>query len=68
MNNNSIDITSLLLQVLNLQILFKDFNNGDLMKELQHQDSSYLAKIIKQNEEILEILKKGSENNGRESN
>lgn len=68
MNNNSIDITSLLLQVLNLQLLFKDFNNGDLMKELQHQDSSYLAKIIKQNEEILEILKKGSENNGRESN
>jgi hypothetical protein len=68
MNNNSIDITSLLLQVLNLQLLFKDFNNGDLMKELQHQDSNYLAKIIKQNEEILEILKKGSENNGRESN
>ena len=68
MNNNSIDITSLLLQVLNLQLLFKDFNNGDLMKELQHQDSNYLAKIIKQNEEILEILKKGSEDNGRESN
>ncbi len=68
MNNSSIDITSLLLQVLNLQILFKDFNNGDLMKELQHQDSNYLAKIIKQNEEILEILKKGSEDNGRESN
>ena len=65
MNSNSVDITSLLLQVLNLQILFRDFNNSDLMHELQKQDSLYLEKIIKQNEEILNILRKGSDDNGR---
>ena len=59
MRNNTIDITSLLLQIINLEILFRDFNNNDLMQELQHQDSNYLERIIKQNEEILEILKEG---------
>ena len=57
MKNNSIDIASLILQILNLELLFKDFNNSDLMQELQNQDSNYLQKIIKQNEEILNILK-----------
>lgn len=57
MGNNAIDITSLLLQVINLELLFKDYNNNDLMQELQNQDINYLEKIIKQNEEILRILK-----------
>ena len=57
MRNNTIDITSLLLQIINLDLLFKDYNNNDLMKELQFQDKNYLEKIIKQNEEILKILK-----------
>lgn len=55
--NNSVDVASLLLQVLNLQLLFKDFNNVDIMKELQKQDNDYFKKIIDQNNEILKILK-----------
>ena len=51
-----IDNLSLILQALSLQILFRDFNNTDLMQELQKQDKEYLEKIIKQNEEILKIL------------
>jgi len=58
MRNNIIDITSLLLQALSLEILNKDYNNSDLMQELQKQDSEYLEKIIKQNEEILNLLRK----------
>ncbi len=54
---NSIDNLSLVLQVLSLQILFQDFNNTDLMQELQNQDNNYLKKIIQQNEEIIELLK-----------
>lgn len=54
---NSIDNLSLVLQVLSLQILFQDFNNTDLMQELQNQDNNYLEKIIQQNEEIIELLK-----------
>ena len=54
--NNKIDITSLILQALSLQILFQDYNNSDLMQELQLQDEKYLKTIIKQNEEILSIL------------
>ena len=55
--NNATNNISLLLQMLSLEILFKDFNNTDLMQELQKQDSCYLEKIIEQNNEILEILK-----------
>ena len=64
MRNNTIDITSLLLQALSLEILFKDFNNSDLMGELQNQDRNYLEKIIEQNNEILGLLKERSIRNG----
>ena len=57
---NKIDNLSLILQALSLEILFRDYNNSDLMEELQKQDSEYLNKIIKQNEEILKILKERS--------
>jgi hypothetical protein len=57
--NNSVDNLALIFQVLSLQILFQDFNNSDLMQELQNQDSNYLQKIIKQNDEILTLLKEG---------
>lgn len=56
---NSIENLSLVLQALSLQILFQDYNNSDLMQELQRQDSEYLEKIIKQNEEIIKLLKEG---------
>ena len=62
--NNTINNLSLVLQVLSLQLLFQDYNNSDLMQELQSQDRNYLEKIIKQNEEILKILKGGKETNG----
>lgn len=65
MNNNIINNLSLVLQALSLQILFEDFNNSDLMQELQRQDSEYLEKIIKQNEEIIKLLRKGGEGNGK---
>lgn len=68
MNNNTINNLSLILQALSLEILFKDYNNSDLMQELQKQDKEYLEKIIKQNEEILTILKERSEENGRKNN
>lgn len=56
---NRVDNLSLVLQAISLQILFQDYNNSDLMNELQKQDSEYLEKIIKQNEEIISLLKKG---------
>ena len=66
--NNTVDITSLLLQALSLQILFKDYNNSDLMQELQVQDEMYLKKIIQQNNKILDLLKERSDMSGRKSN
>lgn len=57
MKNNSLDLTSLLLQLYNLVLLIQDYNNTDLMQELQKQDSEYLEKIIKQNEQIIALLK-----------
>ena len=57
MKNNTIDIASLILQLLSLEILFRDFNNTDIMQELQKQDSEYLGKIIEQNNEIIKMLK-----------
>jgi hypothetical protein len=48
---------SLVIEVLSLKLLLEDYNNTDLMNELQKQDSNYLEKIIKQNNEILHILK-----------
>ena len=67
MKNNMIDNLSLLLQALSLEILFQDYNNRDLMNELQKQDKEYLEKIIEQNKEIISLLKGGG-TSGRESN
>lgn len=64
-NNNSLDITSLFLQALSLEILFKDYNNSDLMQELQRQDTEYFEKIIKNQEEILTLLRKEANSNDR---
>ena len=66
MNNNLYDKLGIVLQALSLQILFKDFNNSDLMQELQKQDKEYLEKIIEQNQEILNLLRK-EVNNGRKT-
>lgn len=58
MKNNIVDNLSLILQALSLQILFQDYNNSDLMQELQKQDTQYFEKIIKNQEEILNLLRK----------
>lgn len=63
MKNNVVDNLSLVLQALSLQILFQDFNNSDLMNELQTQDEKYLKKIIEQNEEIITLLKERRDKN-----
>lgn len=55
MRNNSIDMASLILQIVNLEMLFKDFNNTDLMQKLNI--------IVEQNQKIIKLLE-GRENNG----
>jgi len=65
MKNNTIDNLSLVLQALSLEILFRDYNNSDLMQELQTQDEKYLKKIIQQNEEIIRILNERRETDAR---
>jgi hypothetical protein len=62
---NNLDITSLILQLYNLILLLQDFNNRDLMQELQTQDEKYLKKIIEQNNEILNLLKERRESDGK---
>ena len=43
-------------QLESYKILLNDFNNNDLMHYLQHQDE-LLNKIIRQNDEIINLLK-----------
>lgn len=64
MKNNQLDLASLILQIYNLILLMQDFNNSDLMQELQKQDTKYFEKIIKNQEEILTLLRK-EDNNAR---
>ena len=59
---NNLDLTSLILQLYSVILLLQDFNNTDLMTELQKQDTQYFDKIIKNQEEILKILKERREN------
>lgn len=58
MKSNVVDNLGLVLQALSLQILFQDYNNTDIMQELQKQDTKYFEKIIKNQEEILNFLKR----------
>ena len=58
---NNLDMASLVLQVYNLILLMQDFNNTDLMQELQRQDIQYFERIIKNQEEILRLLKERRE-------
>ena len=65
MNNNFSNDISLILQAVSLEILLRDYNNSDLMQELQTQDEKYLKKIIEQNKEIIKLLER-SDSYGRE--
>ena len=58
---NNLDFGSFILQLYNLVLLLQDYNNTDLMGELQKQDKQYFEKIINQNNEILQILKRKEE-------
>lgn len=69
---NIISIASYLLSIQNLQLNQQDLSNNNLNDHLQEQDrilneqnDKYLEKIIKQNEEILNLLKGGSHENKR---
>ena len=59
-NDNAIlialNILANLTQLESYKLLQRDLNNTDLMHELQRQDSEYLEKIIKQNEQIIALL------------
>lgn len=57
---NNLENFSNVLQILSFLILIEDFNNSDLMKYLEHQDT-LLNEIIKQNKEIIETLKGGKQ-------
>ena len=62
---NNLDVTSLILQLYSVILLLQDYNNKDLMQELQTQDEKYLKQILKNQEEILNLLRK-EDNNARE--
>lgn len=64
MNNNAVNNLSLVLGMINLELLLQDYNNTDLMNELQSQDNNYFEIIVKQNNEILKILKERSDKDG----
>ena len=64
---NNLDTTSFMLQLYSVILLLKDYNNADLMQELCNQDEIYLKTIIKQNQEIINLLKEGG-NYGRKTN
>lgn len=64
-NNDIYDKLGLILQAISLQILFRDYNNTDLMQELQKQDNEYFKKIIQNQQEILNLLRKEDKSDGR---
>lgn len=45
------------LQIMDYNATIRQSSNDDLMAEMRKQDSEYLQKIIKQNEEIITLLK-----------
>lgn len=62
-NNSNFDfldiltLFSVMLQVVGYKNDISQSSNDDLMRELQTQDRNYLDKIIKNQNEILKILK-----------
>lgn len=59
---NNLDVTSLILQLYSVILLLQDYNNKDLMQELQLQDEKYLKQILKNQEEIISLLRKEDNN------
>lgn len=59
---NNLSLLSTILQILSYEMLLHDANNNDLLHYLKHQDNDLLEKIIEQNEQIIELLQGGNEN------
>lgn len=67
MNNENkqfdlLDILSIFqtgLSVINYQENIRQSSNDDIIRALDNQDKNYLRVIIRQNDEILSLLKKG---------
>lgn len=58
MNNQYfINNLGLALQLLSFELLLEDCTNNSIMDELQKQDTQYFETIIKNQEEILKLLK-----------
>ena len=57
---NSLNLYATFLQIMDLALLQSVASNNELMRELQRQDREYLDKIVKQNEEIIRLLKNNS--------
>lgn len=55
---NEYDLFLGFLQVYDLLLNLNQTSNDTIMHELQRQNKEYLSKIIKQNEEIIDLLKK----------
>jgi hypothetical protein len=54
-----LSVVANMCQIESYEMLLKDADNNELMKYLRHQDNDYLKTIIKQNEEIIRLLKEG---------
>ena len=53
---NNLDMSSLILQIYSVILLLQDYNNRDLMQELQQQDEKYLKQILRNQEKIIKLL------------
>ncbi|MBR1386441.1 MAG: hypothetical protein IJ568_06395 [Bacilli bacterium] len=60
MFGNPVDLASLLLQIVNLEMLLKDFNNTDLMKNLKIiiEQNNELKKLLERRENMEELIEK----------
>lgn len=54
-----LNVIANICQLESYEILLHDANNSDLLNYLKHQDNDLLEKIVKQNEEIISLLKGG---------
>lgn len=64
MNNNNgfflLNVLANCFQMLDYNLNVTQTSNDVLFKEIQKQNKEYLEKIIKQNEEIIKLLKDGN--------
>ena len=54
---DKLDKAADIAQFISLMLLLNDATNNDLMRELQHQNQEYFEEIIRNQREILSLLK-----------